>query len=116
MMRQIPRRLLPHSITYEAYIESGTFGGQETYEEPITIGLVRVEKVKKRKIDSQLDNENTKLIVFVDAVNSKNVPNEFVVKSKVNFNGEELFVEEVKPLFEFSKLHHWELVIGYAKR
>lgn len=108
MVRPIPRKFLPHTVTYEEYEEGGRYG--DTYKDPVTFQFVRVDELTSRALSQLSDsNQHTHTLIFdvVSSVATK--PVQFTVKSKITFEGQELTVQKVNPLRTFNQIHHYEL-------
>lgn len=107
IFRPIPRKLLPHTITYEEYI--GGDGWENDYAPPITINHVRVEPSTYIKRSANQEEILAKNIVFIDRVNSSpfTIPKQ---KGKVTFNGEEYEVHKVNPFYAVgTNIHYLEV-------
>lgn len=104
-MRPIPLKLLPHTINYHEKTDSGRYEGG--YEDPIEIKNVRVED--SNSVIKTGPNEEKKLKgkLFIDIVNSSPAI-EMKPKSKIEFNGKEMIVENVKPVYAFD-IHHYKV-------
>lgn len=107
IFRPIPRKLLPHTITYEEY--TGGDGWENEYAPPITINHVRVEPSTYLKRSANQEEILAKNIVFIDRVNS----NPFTVlkeKGRVTSNGEEYEVHKVDTFYTIgNNVHHLEV-------
>lgn len=107
MLRPIPKRLLSDSVTYKQFVSDGRYG--KTYGEPITLFYVRVEETTSKEQSQYVDDVNHSHVLFYDVVNSESAkPFEFKKDSIVIFNGQELTVKKVMPIYGFN-LHHYEI-------
>ncbi|MFJ8457276.1 putative minor capsid protein [Bacillus paramycoides] len=110
MARPIRRSLLIHTVEYLQYKgEDDTWGGNDNYEPPITIKLVRIEPKKTVVLGSNGNSTVMRTLLFHDAAHS--TPVTFKEKSKVVFNGKEMTVSEVSEFYDRSRLHHTEVVL-----
>ncbi|EAE5404711.1 minor capsid protein, partial [Listeria monocytogenes] len=51
-------------------------------------------------------------VIFIDAVNSMNVPNDFISRSKIYFSGKAYKIVKVIPCYATSNsVHHWEIEV-----
>lgn len=109
----LPKSWLIHEIVYEGYTGEKDSWGNPKYDNPITIKCVRFD-------DSTVfsrDNTQTKVlanaVIFVDAKNSTNVPNEFKEESKVTFNGKEYVIKKIVTCYQANskEIHHLELEV-----
>lgn len=109
MVRAIPKKLLIHSIEYEAF--SGNDGWGDTWDEPITINNVRVNPVSSLNRSGNSEGEQVNHVVFVDRKHSSHFP-VFTIRSRITFNGVPREVVDVKPFYGFdSTPHHYEIEV-----
>ena len=85
MSRPIPRRLLPHSITWFKKTGADRYGNS-TYAVAETIKFVRVEFTKKNLLNSLGESKDDKALLFVDYRNSEPRVN-YSKEDKITFNG-----------------------------
>lgn len=112
MVKQIPKRLLIHTVQYAEYVENaGGWGGQAgNYKPEVTYKHVRVEPSTKLFSDGTGNSVTAKAVMFIDMVNSdfnNNVPKE---KSKITFEGMVFVVGQVDYLYART-LHHLEVYL-----
>ncbi|MGU3917149.1 putative minor capsid protein, partial [Listeria monocytogenes] len=69
----LPLDWLIHNISYEAYKEEGRHN-QVVYEKGFEIEHVRVDFSKSNQIAGLSDSDRYDAVIFIDAVNSMNVP------------------------------------------
>lgn len=112
MSQPISRRLLPHLITVDRYLR--TDGGKSYYDPvPVTLTWVRVEPVKQTAQKSLGEMKNDRFKIFVDRVNTYPQAFELKAKDRVTFNGTQVFVRAVEPLYGTdAAVHHWEVYCG----
>ncbi|WP_281659124.1 putative minor capsid protein [Halobacillus sp. Cin3] len=117
-IRPIPRKLLIHTVEYHQYkpadsSNSGTnwgSGSEGSFEEPVTIKLVRIEPSSKVIIGASSQQLQEKAILYYDTTHSAPKHVNFVRKSKVIFQGQTHFIEQVDPLYALGdEPHHYEL-------
>jgi len=107
MVKQIPKKLLIHSIEHERLINDD--GWDPEYEEPVTIKNVRVEATSRLQRGSDSQGEVVSHVVFVDRKHSSQFPN-FNVGDRVTFNEISREVVDVKSFYAFGReIHHYEL-------
>ncbi|EKZ4299926.1 minor capsid protein, partial [Listeria monocytogenes] len=82
---QLPLDWLIHNISYEAYKEEDRHN-QIVYEKGIEIEHVRVDFSKSNQIAGLSDSDRYDAIIFIDAVNSMNVPDDFISRSRIFFS------------------------------
>lgn len=106
MVNPIPHEVLIHEVTYEEYLGEDRFG--EAYGPPVTLGKVLVQPVSSIKRSSTSEEEAFSSLLFFDCVNSFPSEVKFKKLSKITFNGEEMTVNKINPIYAF-RLHHYEL-------
>ena len=110
MAKPMRRSLLIHTVEYLKYKgEDDTWGGNDNYESPVTIEMVRIEPKKTVVLSGNGNSTVMKTLLFHDAVHS--TPVTFKEKSKVVFNGKEMTVSEVSDFYDRSRLHHVEVLL-----
>lgn len=80
----LPLDWLIHNISYEAYKEEDRHN-QVVYEKGIEIEHVRVDFSKSNQIAGLSDSDRYDAVIFIDAVNSMNVPADFISRSRIFF-------------------------------
>lgn len=113
-IKPIPKRLLPHTISYKEYDGTGTFG--ENFKPTIDIKHVRLEPSNK-KISTNVSGQPIQDIVatalmFVDFANSSHTT--IKEKSEVVFKGRKMKVQIVEPVYAFDgeEPHHLEVYLS----
>lgn len=108
MVKPIPKRVLIHEVTYEEHIPGDGFT-EEEFKPPATLYNVRVGFESNIRRTNISEEKLYKAILIFDVVNSSSSGVfEFKEKSKVTFNGEEMHVNKVNPVYGFA-LHHYEI-------
>lgn len=102
----MPLEILIHEVTYEEYDEKDRYGNE--FKPPITLENVLVQPVSNIKRSGDSDAVAYESLMFFDCVNSKPQDVQFKKKSKISFNGAEMVVNKVNPIYTFN-LHHYEL-------
>lgn len=110
ILKQIPRHLLIHNITYEEYIEEGSFGSK--YKAPELIRFVLYQPEYELVRDSNGEEVLTKGNIYIDSKNS-DPPKMLREKSKIDFNGIKLVVNSCAPVYAFDgdKPHHYKVTV-----
>ena len=109
---QLPKSLLVHSIIYEQYAGRNKYGDHD-YEPPVTIENVRFDDVTVFSRDATDTKILANAVIFVDAKNSKNVPDRFVEQSKITFKNKTYTLKKVVDCYHPFKneIHHYELEV-----
>ncbi|AKG89318.1 TPA: minor capsid protein [Listeria monocytogenes] len=108
---QLPLDWLIHNISYEAYKEENRHN-EVVYEQGVEIEHVRVDFSKSNQIAGLSDSDRYDAVIFIDAVNSMNVPDDFISRSKIYFSGKAYKIVKVIPCFATSNsVHHWEIEV-----
>lgn len=107
-MLQMPKNLLPHTVTVRVPKDTDGYGGQ--YEEPVTIEHVRVEPLYGTRLTDYQRQSGVSGIVYIDAVNSSPAM-EVPAGSLVTLEGEPSpsNVFACHPIVGTGRVHHWEL-------
>lgn len=113
MIRPLPKKWLIHEITYIEKLDGTDDYGNPLEAVPIIINHVRYDQSTVFSRDSTQSKIVAEGVIFVDAVNSSPLPEEFVEESKIEFNGRELTLKKVIPCYYPTKneIHHWELEV-----
>lgn len=112
-IRPIPKTLLIHTVTHAKTAEEDRWG-KETLKEEKKLRFVRLEpsgKVVRDKNNAEIQLSAT---LFYDCKNSKPAGMKIAVDDIIIFNEQKYKVQVVEPLYDGSKLHHYEL--GLVKR
>ena len=106
MIRPMPRAILIHSVQYKEYVGEDRYGN--SFKEPIALKNVLIQPVSSIKRNNLGDSVSFDSLMFYDCTNSmpKNIT--FTKKSIITFNGDEMVVSKVNPIYTFN-LHHYEL-------
>lgn len=111
----IPLHMLIHTVEYHEYIgEDDIWGGSSaSYAAPIVIERVRVQPNEKVYNATTGDSVTFQSILFHDSINSAHPNQIFKEKSKIVWNGKEMFIKEVEPLYTTNphRPHHTELYL-----
>jgi Minor capsid protein len=109
-VRQIPKRLLIHTIEYSEI--EGSNGWDDSFKAPIIIKNVRVSPSFSVNRTANSEGQTISHVVFVDRVHSSIFP-KFKKKSKIKWEGETYELSEVKPYYDFNdEPHHYELELS----
>lgn len=103
----IPRRLLPHEISYDEYLKEGRHS-DAVYEDSKAVRFVRLQPKSALKSNSILKLIEFDYLLFIDVTNSMPAIKP-VIKSKVVFDGDVFLVKAVEPLWVDTRLHHYEV-------
>lgn len=106
MVRPMPLAILIHEVIYEEYTENERYG--KTYKDPVTLKNVLVQPASNIRRTNVADQIAYNSLLFFDCTNSRPSDVTFVKKSKITFNGEEMIINKINPIYTFS-LHHYEL-------
>lgn len=109
---QIPAELLIHSVAYFEYDPGERYG--ESWKDPVILERVRVEPLQKVIRGGNGDQVTSVATLFVDTVNSLPQPlPDFTLKSKILFNGREMYIAAPEPLYALDPAipHHWEILL-----
>lgn len=106
MIRPMPKAILVHSVQYKEYVGEDRYGN--SFKEPITLKNVLIQPISSIKRNNLGDLVSFNSLMFYDCTNSmpKNIT--FTKKSIITFNGVEMVVNKVNPIYTFN-LHHYEL-------
>lgn len=114
-MRPIPKRLLIHTATLYQRVNVDKWGkgelngGQE-------LSNIRVEPSKQIIRDKNNAEVQLATTLFYDCRNSRPSEVSFEVDQVVDFNGQKHQIKTVEPLYDNSKLHHYEIgMVRYGK-
>ena len=106
----IPRRLLPHSIThhYEATIDAR---GKKTFGKSQVVNFVRVEEVKQTILTAQGKQADDKYKLFVDCKNTYPQQN-YEIGDEIEFNSVQYEIRQIEPKYTTSATpHHLEIYL-----
>ncbi|WP_077623838.1 putative minor capsid protein [Sediminibacillus massiliensis] len=108
-VKPIPKRLLPHSTEYQAYLNND--GWKEKYADPVAIHYVRVESATSLNRSSNSEGQEANHLLIIDRVNSSSFPQ---VKERDRFRvlGETEYREVTKVLAPTAfgpEPHHLEI-------
>lgn len=108
-MRPIPKSLLPHTVMLYKKVSSGGFYDEASLDSGTELSYVRMEpssKIVRDKNNAEIQLSTT---LFFDCKNSRPCAVSFSVDDIVLFNGQKHRVQVVEPLYDRTKLHHYEL-------
>lgn len=109
MAKAIPRALLIHSAVKRTGEKSVDRDGIESWPGSIDLTRIRVEPTNKLALDKDNRQVQLALLVFYDCQNSLPAGTSFTVGDAISYSGTEYTVVTVEPIFDATKLHHWEL-------
>src|SRR4051812_45327008 len=114
LVAQIPKQVLILSATYEEFLQGDGFEIEDGFKPSVMLSNVLLQPsgtstqpniVRSNTGEAMLYNYT----FFYDVVNSlANGEFEFKEKSRITFDGKELIVEKVNPIYAFN-LHHYEV-------
>lgn len=114
-MRPIPKRLLIHTATLYQRVNVDKWGkgelngGQE-------LSNIRIDPSKQIIRDKNNAEVQLAATLFYDCRNSRPSDASFEVDQVVDFNGQKHQIKTVEPLYDNSKLHHYEIgMVRYGK-
>ena len=102
----MPKAILIHSVQYEEYAGEGRYGKE--YKDPITLRNVLIQPVSSISKTNIANTVAYNSMMFYDCTNSFPENVKFTKESLITFNGEEMVIGKVNPIYAF-KLHHYEL-------
>ncbi|WP_121605519.1 putative minor capsid protein [Virgibacillus sp. Bac332] len=85
IIKQIPKKLLVHSVKYQPLI--GNDGWNNEYGEEITINHVRVVPITSMNRSSNSEGKQANHTVIIDRVNSSYFPDDAKAGDKITFRG-----------------------------
>ena len=106
MVSPMPKAILIHSVQYKEYEGDGRFGKE--YKEPVTLGNVLVQPVSSISRTNNMNTVAFNSLMFYDCINSSPKNINFVKESIISFNGQEMEISRINPIYAFN-LHHYEL-------
>lgn len=110
MVKQIPRKNLPHVATYKAYL--GNNGEGDTYDTPINLNYVKFEDRRQLRTNNNMREIVGNVLMFYDCINSEGLTTIPVNNSIVIFNGNEYHVVDTEVLYANSNVpHHYEVML-----
>ena len=107
-MRAIPKRLLIHNVTLVHPARKDRWG-KEVPGTQTELDHVRLEP--SSKIVKDKDNNEIQLAaaLFFDCKNSRPKGVQFELDDQVIFNGQKHRLQLIEPLYDGSRLHHYEM-------
>lgn len=132
MFRPIPKKILIHECILKPFLGRDDWGSGDMFGADILLKNVRIEYNKSYRVSANAEDNLYKSILFIDYVNSKprievekgtnklfifpfegsfqmgNEKIELRTKSKIIFNGQEMTIESLSPVYA-KGLHHYEL-------
>ena len=110
MIKPIPKRLLPHSCTYQKYL--GNTGEGDEWDDEITLNYVKIEQKMQLKVTSNGREVIGNAKMFYDLTNSKGLTSEPVENSIINFNGKDYRIVSTDSLSpDYANVHHYEVLL-----
>lgn len=113
LVKPLPKTWLIHDITYKAYSDERDDYGNDKFEDEVEINFVRYDDGSLFARSIQEDTIRYNGVIFVDLVNSTNLPSEFKEKSIIMYNGRELRINKVINCYhpQSKTIHHYELEV-----
>ncbi len=106
-VRPIPISLLPHSC--ECYPVTLKDWEEEIKDDGVPLKNVRIEYTSKRILSKDNKEKALTALLFFDAVNSSPKNHQFKRGDLIHFNGTDYHIEVIEALYEFNRLHHYEI-------
>ena len=109
-MKPIPKRMLPNSVSYKAYL--GDAGEGVSFSSPVTLKNVKVEERQQFRYISNGRELVGNALMFYDLVNSSGLNDKPIPESEVIFNGRTYVVVDTDVLRANSDVpHHYEVLL-----
>lgn len=110
MMKPIPKRLLPNSVTYEEYL--GNTGEGVNYKKRVELQNVKIEEKLQFKSTSNGKEIVGNARLFYDLVNSSGLAEKPINESKIVFEGHTYHIVDTDVLRADSNIpHHYEVLL-----
>lgn len=106
-MRPLPRSLLIHSATLQAYTTDAWQA--KTLSTVANLTQIRIDPSSKQVIAADGTTKQLTATLFYDTRNSLPKVVSFALGQLVVFGGNTYRVESIAPLYEARKLHHYEV-------
>lgn len=114
-MKPISKKLLIHTVTLYKKISTDKWGS-EKLDTGQTLSNIRIEPSKQIIRDKNNAEVQLAATLFYDCRNSRPSDVSFEVDQIVDFNGQKHQIKTVEPLYDNSKLHHYEIgMVRYGK-
>ncbi|MPW26257.1 hypothetical protein GC105_10705 [Alkalibaculum sp. M08DMB] len=107
-MRPIPKKVLIHDASHK-YDGTKDTWGNITYPNTRDLKRVRIEPTSKRVLSKDNTEVQLNSLMFYDCVNSKPVGVTFEIGDAIVFGGATYIVVSPDPLYDNSKIHHYEI-------
>ena len=113
LVAPLPKSWLVHTVTYQEKDKGRDAFGNDKFKEGIEISSVRYDEQTSYARDNTQNTLNYTGVVFVDKINSVNVPDKFVENSKLIFKDKTLTISRVITCYhpETDIIRHWELEV-----
>lgn len=113
LIRPMPKQWLIHDVTYRERLSGRDEYGNPKFAESVAISHVRVDVETIFSRDATDTKILANAVVFVDAVNSENVPTKFVEESIISFNGHDYVINKVIDCYYPTKnaIRHYEIEV-----
>lgn len=108
----IPKMMLIHEMQYKEYMGKDDYGN-DSFKPPLAIKHVRVDESTVFSRDNTQSKVLANAVIFIDKVHSSPLPTEFKEQSKIVFNGREMVLQKVIPVYQpfGNEVRHWELEV-----
>ena len=114
-MRPIPKKLLIHTVTLYKRIKMDKWGKAEM-DVGQTLFNIRIEPSSQIVRDKNNAEVQLAATLFYDCRNSQPSDILFEVDQIIDFNGQKYQIKTVEPLYDCTKLHHYEVgMVRYGK-
>lgn len=107
-MRPIPKKLLIHSAELLDVRKDDMWQSTEC-KKAADLKNIRLEPSSQLVTDKQNRQINLSAVMFYDCTNSCPENVKFTHGQKIRWRGKEYTVEIIEPLYDGSRLHHYEL-------
>ncbi len=107
MVKPIPRRLLIHTATLSDVTLSAF--QSESLRTVAVLQHVRIETSEKLVITKDNRQISLAATLFFDCRNSRPASVQFTVGQRITFSGAVYRIETVEPVYDDTRLHHYEL-------
>lgn len=110
MIKPIPKRKLPNSVSYKAYL--GNSGEGDTYDTATTLNYVKIDEQKQLKVTNNGREIVGNAMLYYDYVNSSGLVARPINNSIIEFEGRTYHIVDTDILrADSSTPHHYEVLL-----